>query len=250
MYSKLRSIPICTLALLVSCGGPAGDTTFKDIKSADPQERASSLLRMAAKKDQAKKVIPLIVKALDEEEAMVRAAALSALAAFGEDADPCLEKLHEMSLEDPEASVRMSAVSTLSQLAPSDSDTLATLTAALQDKDFSVASKAAMHILQMGDQAAEASAELAGFIKSYIEEQSKRGPVDLTSINEAAMGLAGMGVRASAAAATLESILAIPSLPRGMSKVVRAMVKAVQGSGSVKAVDGAFTDYRASSTAS
>ena len=97
---------------------------------------------------EAEKVVPALVKALDDPDAEVRHGALNSLMAFGEQARPAAPKLRDLLNHGPDPETRQQSAALLGQIR--DQEAVPALTACLDDPDEALQMAAARALGRFG----------------------------------------------------------------------------------------------------
>lgn len=227
-----------SVLLLVSCGQKTQQDLTQDyvvakVKSKDPAFRVAGVLELKAFTKNRAKAVSLLKGALEDQNEKVRAAALETLLAFEEEeAGPCLEKIRAMVVGDTDPQVRCLAIDAVAQLARSDDQTVTVLQNGIGDKDLAVAARAAIFLLEHGDQAAGSSAAIAGIISKGLDKAIAERGFEIIGI-DLTFGLAELKQKASAAIPELQQASKKAGLSSKVKTLLNATVSAIRtGSGS------------------
>lgn len=225
------AVGVLPLFFTASCGNSELGQTLKGLNSSDPKERVSAVNQLSGMGNEASKVVPVLVKATEDENEEVRLAAVNSFPAFKEKAASATKKLQELAAKDSSAQVRLAAVQSLENLAPNDAETVSTLIEVLKDQDLNVARGAAGSLLRLGpEKRGSAVRPIAELIKRSVQEAVKKKDVSIVCL-DLVTGLAQLGPKGADAAPILQSTAQIPGIPETVANLMKATVDAVTGKG-------------------
>jgi len=223
------------LLLLTSCGGGIDSHVYKDLKSEDANKRAGAVTRLAGMTDKRDTVVPLLLKAVDDESAEVAEAAVGALAAFPDPSEKCVETLAAAAATGSTWRLRQTALETLAGVAPAHEKSLEAMKTCLEDADLLVAIKAANKLMAAGA-TADAAAEIGAVVKRAVEERVKAGGAGPFNAGDILLGLAEQGSEAAGAVDALQQAQQVPNISRRLKSAIAAVIQVVAGQGSVDQV--------------
>ena len=229
-------LSFASLSLLVSCGDvdPAAQREAKalqDLKSSDESVRVDAVTRiggMAADKVKGANYVPRLVKALGDDSAKVRAAALQSLSGLGEKGARGLKKMRQLATGDPSAEVRSLALVGADQLASGEAETLSLIESALGDESLAVALQSASLLTAHEDQIAAASGPLAGVVKKAILLDASEGG-DPTAGLGILLTVAERGEAAKAAVPVLQTVVDDTNTPAPIGAAVKTAIDVING---------------------
>ena len=148
--------------LLSGCGGKEIAKELQGLKSSSEDERVKALLHLAQMKEAGEAAVPAALKCLEDSSAKVRKMAVQCLQAFGERAKVAIPNLVTVGEEDTDPGVRKVAGLLLRELGEKE-DAANVFASLLESDDVDVRMNAAMHLAEMGKEAASArDAAVAG----------------------------------------------------------------------------------------
>ena len=224
MYRHLSywCVAIVFALSLASCGAPDQfGVIAKDLKSSDAKIRSAALGRLGTMKSSSTAAVPYILKALKDDSEDVRISALNALVSLSLKSQ--LGAIGDVVKNDKSTDVRQNAMESAVSMAPESAETLGILKDAMNDQDLSISLAAATKIFDLGKGASLVN-ELVAVMKRELDEGDGSSPPTI------AMRLGGdLGVKAAAAAPTLQAQINKPGLSQVNKMMLEAALRQVKG---------------------
>ena len=218
------------LLFITSCGKETElDLTIKQFKKGDAKAREAAINKMGAAGDQAKKVVPYVVKGMSDESKEVRLAAIGVLPALKDSAGSAFKKVRELAAEGKDQDVRVAAIHCLVGVVPDDPATGELLLKATEDENPAVSLAAGRALLTKGDTSEETAKALAVVIHQAILYGKEQDQKDASG--EMSLTLATMGESAKAAVQELDACVAEAKVSPKVKPVLEATLKVIQGKG-------------------
>ena len=224
---------VCCM-VLVSCGAPSPQEQLRDqvmaaLKSADETERANAVSQIPTLGDKTSSSFQYVVKALDDESARVRAAAISVLGSYENEVSLCLDKLASIAADDSSVDVRITALSALSVFAEDKDAVLTAVKAGLRSDSLKLAVHCG-HLISStySDSLPGEAQQIATVIKKGIEAASA-GPGSRFIGLELCFSLADLGTKATAALPLIEAAKQKSGLDASVAAVLKATIEAIRG---------------------